>query len=86
MFTHNDKKHNQFLEINIELKSGVSRSKKLTAELERIIFEGLKSASTEYQYLAETLKDRVKPKVICWPYENPVHFKVGIKQKWIKKI
>ena len=86
MFTKHDKKQNEYLEINIELKPNVKELDSIKNEVAKHIFEMLMNKSTEYKYLSGTLNERVKPTIIFWPHEHPTHFQTGIKQKWVKKI
>jgi phenylacetate-CoA ligase len=85
MFTKHDKKQDEYLEINIELKSGINESDWLTDEVARLIYEELMEQSAEYKYLTGMLNGRVKPHIIFWPHEHPLHFQTGIKQKWVKR-
>ncbi len=85
MFTKHDKKQDEYLEINIELKPGTNESEWLLKETSGSIVAGLLEKSAEYKYLSGMLNGRVKPKIIFWPHEHPTHFQTGIKQKWVKK-
>lgn len=85
MFTRNDKKHNQFLEVNIELKKNTQANNKLNKLAQNLIFQELIERSAECANNAKLLGDRMKPKVIFWPNGDPLYFKTGIKQKWVKK-
>jgi phenylacetate-CoA ligase len=86
MFTRNDKKHNQFLEVNVELKKEIQPDKKLEKTVKNLIFQELIERSAECKNNAQLLGDKMKPKVIFWPHGDPLYFKTGIKQKWVKKI
>lgn len=85
MFTHNDKKHNQFLEINIELKKNTQAGKGLGGKVKDLVFHELIERSAECANNAQLLGDRMKPKIIFWPNGDPLYFKTGIKQKWVRK-
>ena len=85
MFTRHDKKHNQFLEVNVELKQNKKASIVLTNIVRNLIFQKLIERSAECKNNAQLLGDRMKPKVIFWPNGDSLYFKTGIKQKWVKK-
>ncbi len=85
MFTKHDRKQDEYLEVNIELKFNHTATKKLSKDVSLAIVESLLERSTEYKYLVGLLGDRVRPHVIFWPHEHPTHFQTGIKQKWVKK-
>ncbi len=87
MFVKYDKKQNQYLEINAELKAKRRPSKKLEYELSRSIVRQLLKESSEYRKTYSEIPDRMEPRLVFWPYEDPAHFKPGRKQKWaVKKI
>nr|MBI3638274.1 hypothetical protein [Candidatus Wolfebacteria bacterium] len=83
-----DKDANQYLEVNVELK----KDKKMNSRLEKLLCK--KIVNTLH---IKNLKPGQGPggnyllkrpnliKLICWPAEHPLHFKLGIKQKWVKK-
>lgn len=89
MITKTDECQNQFLEINIELKKGVKGSPSLARAIEEESMKTLTARSTEYNHLlgvgSEKEKERLRPRIVLWPAEHPVHFRPGTKQKWVKK-
>jgi phenylacetate-CoA ligase len=85
MFTMHDDDQNEYLEVNVELKSGINESEWVKSEVEKSIFASLVDKSAEYKYLTGMLNGRVHPRIIFWPYEHTLHFQTGIKQKWVKK-
>jgi phenylacetate-CoA ligase len=85
MFTLHDKKHNQFLEVNVELKKNTRVPKDLENKISKVILQELISRSTENANNAKLLGDRMKPKIKLWSNGNPKYFKTGIKQKWVQK-
>ncbi|OGE75532.1 MAG: hypothetical protein A3C85_03610 [Candidatus Doudnabacteria bacterium RIFCSPHIGHO2_02_FULL_48_21] len=84
MLTKHDKKHNQYLEINLELKPRVKETHDLTEIVKKIIVENLLEKNAEYKNNAQLLEERVEPKVVFWDHEHPTYFKPGGKQKWVK--
>jgi phenylacetate-CoA ligase len=85
MFTKHDKKQNEYLEINIELQPNTTESDWLATETTKLIVDCLLDKSAEYKYLTDMLNGKVRPDIVFWPYEHPMHFQTGIKQKWVKK-
>jgi len=85
MLTQFDKDHNEFLEIHFELKPNNKPSNKLKKLLEDIVIESLLQKNAEYRNNYSSMPHRVRPRIILWNYEHPLHFKRGIKQKWVKK-
>lgn len=86
LLTKFDKKQNQYLEINIELKKNINRVSYLTKKsLLKKIVANLREKNSEFRELSDYLKKRAFPKLIFWPYEDPSFFKPGIKQKWVQR-
>ncbi|MDE2399459.1 MAG: phenylacetate--CoA ligase family protein [Patescibacteria group bacterium] len=85
MFTRHDKKHNQFLEVNVELKKGIHADKNLNKLVQNLVFQELIERSTECRNNAQLLGKKMLPKITFWSYEDSLYFKTGIKQKWVKK-
>ncbi len=85
MSTEHDRKQNEYLEINVELKPGVKKaSASLKRKVHKIVVENLLIRNAEYRNNYTLLPGRVDPKIILWRHEHPIHFKPGIKQKWVK--
>lgn len=87
MMVRYDKKQNQYLEINIELKSGAKESAGLKTKVLNEIIVGLDRENSEWRdfYADPGIRHKVIPRLVFWPYQHPAHFKPGAKQKWIKK-
>ncbi len=83
MTTEHDAAHNEYLEVNVELKNGVKESEQLRAALVEQIVVSLSEGSDEYRYLRGTVRDNVSPRIIFWPHEHPKYFPPGIKQRWV---
>jgi len=86
MMTKFDKKQNQFLEINLELKKDINSvpapAKK--SLLKRVV-RNLRQKSSEFRELSDHLKSKANPRLVFWSHESPDFFKAGVKQKWVKK-
>ncbi|MBI2514755.1 phenylacetate--CoA ligase family protein [Candidatus Wolfebacteria bacterium] len=85
IITKFDRRNNQYLEINLELRRGKESSQRLKEVALRKIIAELRSKSSEFRELSDYLVKRAWPKLIFWPAEHPLHFKPGVKQKWVKK-
>jgi phenylacetate-CoA ligase len=87
MYTQHDKNQNEYLEINVELKPGVEESSELATEVQKTIYDALVEQSAEYKYLSNSMDvNKIKPRIIFWPHEHPLHFQTGIKQRWVKRV
>jgi phenylacetate-CoA ligase len=84
MITKFDKKENEFLEINVELKVGVKSSNHIKKLCEDLILNHLLKKNAEYKNNYSSIPHKVKPRIVLWPNSDPVHFTVGAKQKWVK--
>lgn len=86
MLTKTNKKHDQYLEINIELVPGIKGDAGLKKRIGRAISEKLLEENSEYRELSRSLpKERTLPKILFWPYEYPLYFSGKGKQKWVIK-
>lgn len=85
MQTKTDKHHNQYLEINLELKPKVQNQKQISENTKKDIIANLLKSNAEYKNNYHSIPHKVIPKVMLWPYEAPEYFKPGIKQKWVIK-
>lgn len=87
MLVQYDKRQNQYLEINIEMKQGIHESSKLKVTVLNSIIRYLIEENSEWRdfYADPGIRHKVVPKLSFWKYQDPAHFKPGIKQKWVKK-
>jgi phenylacetate-CoA ligase len=86
MRTVYDKKSNQFLEVNVEMKPRVAVSKKLKTITQKSIVSTLLQHNSEYKELTKMLGiKRTAPYIVFWTYNHDTHFKSGIKQQWLNK-
>ncbi len=76
----------QIFSIQVELAAEVAPDADLLERTTRVVMEQLLIESSEYRQTHEELaEEAVKPVITFWPYEDPTHFKIGTKQKWVKK-
>jgi phenylacetate-CoA ligase len=84
--TYFDKQHDQYLQINLELKPNINTNTRLKKMTEDCIMNVLLENNSEFRELTNMLtRKRVKPRLIFWKYNHQLYFKSGIKQQWIKK-
>lgn len=84
LVTEHDKNQNEYLEVNVEMKENCIKEKRLIKKVNSHIMNSLLEKSAEYKYLSNSLKERVKPRIILWPYGHKKFFAGGTKQKWVK--
>jgi phenylacetate-CoA ligase len=75
----------QQLIVNIELKPETEESDDLHNDVTGAIVERLLEENSEYRKTYEEYSEKIHPRLIFWPYEDPHFFKPGTKQKWVKK-
>ncbi len=81
MSTKYDHNHEQYLEVNLEKKP----NGKISYQLNKIIYGRILNAiltKTEGPGNPKELQNKKLLKLIFWPYEHPLYFKIGIKQQW----
>lgn len=86
--TRFDSKQNQYLLIHLEVRKS-NNNKIIPSSIRRAIgdavVEQLELKNSEYRELHKFLGKRALPRFQFWPAEDPRYFKLGIKQRWIKK-
>ncbi len=85
MSTRADKQHNEYLEINVELRPGVEATEVLREQVGNLIQESLVKFNAEHRNNSALMSHKVHPRITLWDYEHPTHFRPGAKQKWVKK-
>ncbi|MBI3589392.1 MAG: phenylacetate--CoA ligase family protein [Candidatus Liptonbacteria bacterium] len=85
LMTKTNKKQNQFMEVHVELKPKIRGSKYLEKLCHDLIVESLLLRNAEYRNNYSSVPHKIKPKMFLWPHGHHLHFKPGIKQKWVKK-
>ena len=85
MMVRLNKKQDQYLEINVELKAKIKGSKALKQKINNFVVKRLLKENSEYRKTYSKIFKKAIPQIIFWPYEDKLYFKSGIKQKWIKK-
>lgn len=86
MITKFDDGHNQFLEINLELKKNVNHDDKLKKIVREEVVNSLLEKNAEYKNNASEMPNLVEPRFVFWDYEHPEHFSPNGKQKWVKNL
>jgi phenylacetate-CoA ligase len=85
MFSDYDDEGRQRLNIHMELKHGIAPDKRIAASLQSAIHDNLVQESSEYRETHKMVGEDVRPNIHLWPYEDPLHFRSGTKQKWVVK-
>lgn len=85
MLTKYNKKINQYLEINLELKKGKKVNNSFKRQALKKVFRTLREKISEFREISDHIKDRALLKLVFWPSEHPLYFKPGTKQKWVVK-
>lgn len=85
MSTKNDVRHNQFLQINIELQPTIEPSKDLEATAQKAIRESLIEKSSEFAEISKTKPGGSLIQIALWEHGSPRYFGPGTKQKWVEK-
>ena len=83
LITKYDHNQDQYLEINLEQKPNTETSNVFTSELLAEIMKNLREKNSEFHELSNFLGKRAEPKLVFWPYEDPLYFKPGGKQSWV---
>src|SRR3989344_971003 len=83
MLVKNDRKQNQYLEINIETKIGQKITKDAQKTAHRRIIEAMGSKISGPGGHPDFLGETGVVQLVFWPAEHPLYFKSGAKQKWI---
>ncbi|OGG57351.1 hypothetical protein A2853_02425 [Candidatus Kaiserbacteria bacterium RIFCSPHIGHO2_01_FULL_55_17] len=80
-----NEKHDQYLEVNVELREHTKHSTELSERVQTAITKNLLTRNSEYRNNHTSMGKRVVPEIIFWPHEDPKYFKPTIKQKWVIK-
>lgn len=85
LLTKFDGKHDQRLEVHVELAGGRSADAAFKKRVTERILESLEEKNSEFRELCKHLGRRAHPKVVFWPAGHSKYFTAGIKQKWIQR-
>jgi phenylacetate-CoA ligase len=85
MIRKEDRKLNQILEINVELRKGVKPKNKIAQTVQEKIITHLCKNNSEYNYLYVLEKEKVYPTIVLRPYQYSPYFTRLGKQPWVKK-
>jgi len=85
LVTKYDTNQNQYLEINLESRKTNGISQTIKKYLLNAVVENLLQKNAEYRELHKHIRHKAHPKLVFWQNEDPMYFKPGIKQRWVKK-
>lgn len=82
-----DEMQNQYLLINVELKDGVLENDSIKNQIKQSIIDSLNKENSEWRdfYVDAGIRDKVTPKIKLLKYNDPIYFRAGGKQKWVKR-
>ncbi len=83
MSVPHDKKLDQYLEINVELRVGTNQGPQLMKQVSDAIVGNLLKYNAEYRNNHNLIPEKVTPHLVFWPHNNPEYFRAGVKQKWV---
>lgn len=84
METKNKRNLDQFLEIQVELKKNVNKTKTLARKFEAVFVEALRDINTEYNKLYSSIGKKANPKIVL-KGQGSIDYQPGRKHKWVKK-
>ena len=78
---------NQYFEIHIELRPTGKETDLLRQKTYDAVILWLNKENSEWRdfWANESIRRKIAPKIIFWPYQDPKHFKSGSKQQWVRK-
>jgi phenylacetate-CoA ligase len=85
MATKHDIYHNQFLQVNLELRKDIKPTKELEKQAHAAITKSLKAKSSEFAEVSKSQASSKLVQVILWPNGHHRYFAPGTKQKWVEK-
>ena len=85
MIKREDKKMDEYLEINVELKKRVRKNNKLPFLIRKNLADHLLENNSEFKDQYNSVGEVVFPKIILWPYQHEKYFRIRGKQKWVIK-
>lgn len=83
MHKDHNKKMDEYLEINIELRGKVKPSAMLAHQLQKRVVETLKEVNSEYLDASTKMHKDMRPRIKLWKYQDQKYFKPGLKPKFI---
>lgn len=85
MATKYDIDHNQFLQINLELRKGTKPSAALEKRAHSAIKAALETKSSEFLEISHHRQTDKLLQIVLWPNGHPRYFGPGTKQRWVEK-
>lgn len=86
MSTKHDIRHNQFLQINVELQPSITANDKLQQMAHKSILDSMIQKSSEFSEVSKSRNSAELVQVILWPNGHPRYFAPGTKQKWVENL
>lgn len=79
-----NKKQDQYLEINVELKPNASKNKTLLSQIKQFVITSLNRENSEFRSQYEDNSKIMTPKIVLWPFNDNLYFSGKGKQKWVQ--
>src|SRR3989344_6257736 len=83
--TEHKRSYEQHLLVRVELKPHIRQTRSLEKLLVRSLLEMLNKHNIEYRKLYHSLGERVVPRIQLVTHGDPLYFRPGTKQRWVKK-
>lgn len=80
-----NKNQDPYLEINVELNPKIRPTNNLKKIVQEKTVKHLEIRCSEYSFLNNSIKSKAEPKIVLHNKASSEYFKLGIKQKWVKK-
>ncbi len=74
-----------YLDLCIELSSGVKPDTSIAALVKQVVVDVLRSRNSEYEVIYNTIKKKAEPKISLELYGSK-RFKINIKHRWVEKV
>lgn len=73
------------LVVHVERRKKPIADPQLASKIQKAVVEILLAENSEYVSNYKYFGRKLRPKIVLWPYEHPLHFSGQGKQKWVKK-
>ncbi len=82
MLTRYDKRQNQYLEVNVEMRPTAKITGSLARQIDRAIIGSLSQKSSEFLEIVRHPGGEALIQSVLWPQDHPKYFSLKSKQKW----
>lgn len=82
MVKKENKRLDEYLEIHVELKRGAKDTPALRSAIQQAIVTTLRTDNSEFADQYASAPEKVTPRIVLWPYQDPLYFNPTKKQRW----